>query len=52
MGRNDLAAMKAATAELEQASQAMAQHLYSQGRRGRHRPSRPGTGRQEGRRTT
>ena len=28
-GRNDLAAIKAATAELEQASQAMAQHMYS-----------------------
>ena len=27
--RNDLAAIKAATAELEQASQAMAQHMYS-----------------------
>ena len=29
VGRNDLAAVKAATAELEQASSAMAQHLYS-----------------------
>jgi molecular chaperone DnaK len=29
VGRNDLAAIKAATAELEQASQAMAQHMYS-----------------------
>ncbi len=31
LGRNDLAAVKAATAELEQASAAMAQHLYSKG---------------------
>jgi molecular chaperone DnaK len=31
LGRNDLAAVKAATAELEQASTAMAQHLYARG---------------------
>ena len=30
IGRNDLAAVKAATSELEMASSAMAQHLYSQ----------------------
>src|SRR5436305_4946046 len=50
IGRNDLAAVKAATAELEAASNAMTQHLYSkaggdaQATPGDHRTGTPGKG--------
>jgi molecular chaperone DnaK len=49
LGRNDLAAIKASTAELEQASAAMAQHLYSRadGAAGGPTPA-PGPGKTDG----
>ncbi|MBN9121454.1 MAG: molecular chaperone DnaK [Planctomycetes bacterium] len=50
IGKNDLAAVKAATAELEQASNAMAQHLYSKvgGAQGGPTPSGGPEGKKDG----